>query len=109
VPELIASLPVAIRGAAARQDHPAKALLHPHKASKELRGDLREDREQAGALRAEPLRQRHRRADNEPVGSAGGRERGMKVAYWPGCVSRGFTPELHGAMAARSRRCSTSS
>jgi succinate dehydrogenase / fumarate reductase cytochrome b subunit len=24
----------------------------------------------------------------------------VKVAYWPGCVSRGFTPELHGAMAA---------
>ena len=24
----------------------------------------------------------------------------MKVAYWPGCVSRGFTPELHGAMEA---------
>jgi succinate dehydrogenase / fumarate reductase, cytochrome b subunit len=24
----------------------------------------------------------------------------MRVAYWPGCVSRGFTPELHGAMAA---------
>jgi succinate dehydrogenase / fumarate reductase cytochrome b subunit len=24
----------------------------------------------------------------------------MKVAYWPGCVSRGFTPELHGSMAA---------
>src|SRR5579875_1386550 len=23
----------------------------------------------------------------------------MKVAYWPGCVSRGFTPELHGAVA----------
>src|ERR1700751_1226338 len=23
----------------------------------------------------------------------------MKVAYWPGCVSRGFTPELHGWMA----------
>jgi succinate dehydrogenase cytochrome b subunit len=23
----------------------------------------------------------------------------VKVAYWPGCVSRGFTPELHGAMA----------
>ncbi|MBX5440421.1 MAG: CoB--CoM heterodisulfide reductase iron-sulfur subunit B family protein [Solirubrobacteraceae bacterium] len=23
----------------------------------------------------------------------------MKVAYWPGCVSRGFAPELHGAMA----------
>ena len=24
----------------------------------------------------------------------------MRVAYWPGCVSRGFTPELHGSMAA---------
>src|ERR1700678_3574349 len=23
----------------------------------------------------------------------------MKVAYWPGGVSRGFTPELHGSMA----------
>jgi succinate dehydrogenase cytochrome b subunit len=22
----------------------------------------------------------------------------VKLAYWPGCVSRGFTPELHGAM-----------
>jgi succinate dehydrogenase / fumarate reductase cytochrome b subunit len=22
----------------------------------------------------------------------------LKVAYWPGCVSRGFTPELHGSM-----------
>jgi len=24
----------------------------------------------------------------------------VKVAYWPGCVSRGFTPELHGSMQA---------
>ena len=24
----------------------------------------------------------------------------MKLAYWPGCVSRGFTPELHGSMEA---------
>jgi succinate dehydrogenase / fumarate reductase cytochrome b subunit len=24
----------------------------------------------------------------------------MKLAYWPGCVSRGFTPELHGSIAA---------
>jgi succinate dehydrogenase / fumarate reductase cytochrome b subunit len=23
----------------------------------------------------------------------------VRVAYWPGCVSRGFTPELHGSMA----------
>src|ERR687897_794452 len=29
---------------------------------------------------------------------------GMKVAYWPGCVSRGFTPELHGSMALVAER-----
>jgi succinate dehydrogenase cytochrome b subunit len=23
----------------------------------------------------------------------------VRVAYWPGCVSRGFTPELHGSMS----------
>src|SRR6202008_216269 len=40
-------------------------------------------------------------ADPRTAGSAGRlrKRAGMKVAYWPGCVSRGFTPELHGAMA----------
>jgi succinate dehydrogenase / fumarate reductase cytochrome b subunit len=28
----------------------------------------------------------------------------VKVAYWPGCVSRGFTPELHGSMAVVAER-----
>ncbi len=28
----------------------------------------------------------------------------MRVAYWPGCVSRGFTPELHGSMALVAER-----
>jgi succinate dehydrogenase / fumarate reductase cytochrome b subunit len=28
----------------------------------------------------------------------------IKVAYWPGCVSRGFTPELHGSMALVAER-----
>jgi succinate dehydrogenase / fumarate reductase cytochrome b subunit len=28
----------------------------------------------------------------------------VKVAYWPGCVSRGFTPELHGSMALVAKR-----
>ena len=28
----------------------------------------------------------------------------IKVAYWPGCVSRGFTAELHGAMALVAER-----
>jgi succinate dehydrogenase / fumarate reductase cytochrome b subunit len=29
---------------------------------------------------------------------------GLKLAYWPGCVSRGFTPELHGSMALVAER-----
>src|SRR3712207_2490160 len=28
----------------------------------------------------------------------------MKLAYWPGCVSRGFTPILHGSMALVAER-----
>jgi succinate dehydrogenase cytochrome b subunit len=28
----------------------------------------------------------------------------VKVAYWPGCVSRGFTPELHGSMGLVAER-----
>jgi succinate dehydrogenase cytochrome b subunit len=28
----------------------------------------------------------------------------VRVAYWPGCVSRGFTPELHGSMAVVAER-----
>ena len=28
----------------------------------------------------------------------------IRVAYWPGCVSRGFTPELHGSMALTADR-----
>ena len=31
-------------------------------------------------------------------------EEGMKLAYWPGCVSRGFTTELHGSMAIVAER-----
>jgi succinate dehydrogenase / fumarate reductase cytochrome b subunit len=28
----------------------------------------------------------------------------IKVAYWPGCVSRGFTTELHGSMAIAAQK-----
>src|ERR1700722_14914713 len=37
VPELISSLPIVLRGLLRRKITPAKALLHPHKASKEVR------------------------------------------------------------------------
>jgi succinate dehydrogenase / fumarate reductase iron-sulfur subunit len=38
VPELLSSLPVALRGVLRGKITPKTALLHPHKASKELRG-----------------------------------------------------------------------
>ena len=51
---------------------------------------LQRDRVAGRAHRAEPV---HRRRDDR------GRGERMKLAYWPGCVSRGFTPELHGSVA----------
>src|SRR5205085_3169894 len=49
---------------------------------------------------AQPLCHRGRgRAGREGRLRGGAGAPRMKVAYWPGCVSRGFTPELHGAMA----------
>ena len=49
---------------------------------------------QGAAVASSPEARAARRADQPR------RERQlMKVAYWPGCVSRGFTPELHGSMA----------
>ena len=44
---------------------------------------------------------RRARARREPEAdeAAAEEESGMKLAYWPGCVSRGFTTELHGSMA----------
>src|SRR5204862_1813571 len=62
--------------------------------------DLQRDRGgPRGPHRAEPV---HRRRVRRRRGGNYGRRRsaGMKLAYWPGCVSRGFTPELHGSMAA---------
>ena len=46
---------------AARQDHPGQGAAAPAQGLEGAARDLRQDREQAGALRAEPLRQRHRR------------------------------------------------
>ena len=73
-----------------------KAFLH-HKLpdQKNVRRIFKEIESQGRAPRAEPLHRR--RADDEE--GARRRSQNMKLAYWPGCVSRGFTPELHGSMA----------
>jgi succinate dehydrogenase / fumarate reductase iron-sulfur subunit len=69
VPELISSLPVVIRGLLRGKITPAKALLHPHKASKEVRAIF-------AHVESEPKRYELNLyvsgddKDNEPVGAA---------------------------------------
>src|SRR4030095_8630232 len=64
----------------------------PSEASRSEEGaqDLPRDRVARRANRAQPV---HRRRAWRARGNR------MKLAYWPGCVSRGFTPELHGSIA----------
>ena len=73
----------------AARSRPAGALLHKHKASKEVKRIFRDvhDREERYELNLYVVGEEE---EDEP---------NVKVAYWPGCVSRGFTPELHGSMA----------
>src|SRR4051812_6167201 len=56
----------------------------------------------AARMAARPPRRRPRGApthDREASRTSAEGGSVVKVAYWPGCVSRGFTPELHGSMA----------
>ena len=95
VPELTDSLPVILKALRRGKVTPAKALPHQHKAPTRGPADLRARPREERAVRAQPVhrgpRRRGRRRREEPGA--------VKVAYWPGCVSRGFTPELHGSMA----------
>src|SRR5207244_8608967 len=58
--------------------------------------------------RAQPLHPRRGgrggRARRARTGRGGNDVTDLKMAYWPGCVSRGFTPELHGSMALVAER-----
>src|SRR5207248_2138790 len=100
------------RGAAARGQPPDRGPRAPGREGQAHRrplapqaarpepgqADLPRGREPRRADRAEPLHRR--RVGRRRGGHDGGRRRRrMKLAYWPGCVSRGFTPELHGSMA----------
>ena len=89
VPELARSLPVDPEGAAHRQGDAEEGAAARRTRPARGPADLRPRPRQGRALRAQPLRRG--REDEE--------EDAVKVAYWPGCVSRGFTPELHGSMA----------
>ena len=100
VPELVSSLPIILRALQRGKVTPSKALLHKHKASKEVKRIFRDvhDREERYELNLYVVEEENppeMQADWQPAE----RSPNMKVAYWPGCVSRGFTPELHGSMA----------
>ena len=120
---MIGSIPTAIRGYPDRQDAlapeadprgPSEAAggrpgrgegdLLPRRGAPRGVQHLHQGRggDRAGARRA------HRRgACRGGGGRRGKRERvseKIKVAYWPGCVSRGFTTELHGSMALVAER-----
>jgi succinate dehydrogenase / fumarate reductase cytochrome b subunit len=104
VPELMSGLPTAMKGLARGKMTPQKLLLHPHKAPPEVKRIF--DRVEGKRKR---LRGRARAARRGCRGTGAvlairrvdrGGGLAMRVAYWPGCVSRGFTPELHGSMAA---------
>ena len=108
--ELLSSLSTVVTGVLRGKVSP-KIAMFGHKLPKpdldRAEEDLHEGRGAPGARRAEPVRERQR---GRARASAARPRRGtrvrlerkrdvMKVAYWPGCVSRGFTPELHGSMA----------
>ena len=110
-PSWSSSLPVILKALQRGKVTPRKALHAPAQGARRGQAHLRARPRQAGALRAQPLRRRRggRAGAGARARVAGRRRRQppargeepepVKVAYWPGCVSRGFTPELHGSMA----------
>ena len=95
VPELLASLPVALRGLLRGKITPAQGAAAPAQGLQGAARDLRQDREQAGALRAEPLRQRHRRGQRADAAHGGARHEGRLLARLrraaaspPSCTAR---------------------
>ncbi len=83
-----------------RRGEPHRAQPLHHRRGRRGRGRSRRRgrarrRHRARARRAEGACMSQNKTDT----SSASRRRAVKVAYWPGCVSRGFTPELHGSMA----------
>ena len=91
VPELLDSLPVILKALQRRKVTPAKAL-----------GCTRTRRRTTSSGSSSRCTAGANASSSTSTSWATRTTRGggaVKVAYWPGCVSRGFTPELHGSMA----------
>ena len=97
LPKLIPGVHPKLPGGA--QDEVKAIYAHAEEHREEFNLYIRARRTSSRARRAD--RRRPRRpaaAESEEVSEQ------MKVAYWPGCVSRGFTTELHGSMALVAER-----
>ncbi len=87
--QLTESLPTVINGLRSGKVSPMKALHHPKLP----------DQKQVRRIIKEIESKDERLELNLYIVGEQGRGNRMKLAYWPGCVSRGFTPELHGSVA----------
>ena len=98
--ELISSLPAILKALLRGKVTPMGALK-PHKIPKADLASVQAIYEKVESRAERYELNLYIAGEDEAPGAGGhGREhRAMKVAYWPGCVSRGFTPELHGSMA----------
>ena len=82
------------------QDHVKRIYEHAEEQAIELNLYIigEEADEEESSRRPEAVRRASDRARARREG------RSVKLAYWPGCVSRGFTPELHGSMGLVAER-----
>ena len=90
------------------QDHVKRIYAHAEEHDEELnlyiRGEEPDEEAPEEEVEPEPDEKRAVRDPAARSGPVGGGDGELKVAYWPGCVSRGFTPELHGSMALVAER-----
>ena len=101
LPKLIPGVHPKLPGDA--QSHVKRIYAHTEEHKVELNLYIRGEEADAGRVRARGGRRCPRpRSSRSPTRGDGMSE--MKVAYWPGCVSRGFTTELHGSMALVAER-----
>ena len=113
---LLGSIPTAIRGIRIGKMRSLPKLIPGvhHKLPGDAQDHVKRIYEHAEEHRdrAQPLhrrrggrRARARRGGAQPARGLDRTEgERMKLAYWPGCVSRGFTTELHGSMALVAER-----
>ena len=97
--QLTRELPTAARGLMSGKVSPKKALVHPKLPDqKQVRRIFKEIESKDERLELNLYIVGESGAEEEGAMAEGGQEE-VRLAYWPGCVSRGFTPELHGSVA----------